>query len=76
MRVDTTGTGTATATCNSGVLLGGGGFDAIPGNVLLSSFPSDGTGTPAANGSSPDSWTVIAIFGTDDVTAYAICSGP
>jgi hypothetical protein len=76
VRVDTTGTGTATATCASGVLLGGGGFDATPGNPTLSSFPSDNTGTPATNGSSPNSWTVTGIFGTDDMTAYAICSGP
>jgi hypothetical protein len=76
VRVDTTGTGTATATCASGVLLGGGGFDAIPGDPFVSSFPSDNTGTPAANGSSPDSWTVVGIFSTDDMTAYAVCSGP
>jgi uncharacterized repeat protein (TIGR01451 family) len=74
----------ATATCPTGtVLVGGGGLDtpATSGNLKpIASFPSNGSGAAAADGSAdPSSWTAVGgIMGSLSsaavTTAFAVCS--
>ena len=82
-----------TASCASGNrLVGGGSVESTPGQVNdgstvansgnlkpMASYPSDSSGTPAANASTnPTSWSAYGSAGmpasTDAITAFAICS--
>lgn len=82
-----------TATCATGKrLVGGGAVESTPGQVNdgstvansgnlkpMASYPSNSTGTPAANASTnPTSWSAYGSAGTpastDAITAFAICS--
>jgi hypothetical protein len=68
----TTGaTGTASANCSSGVVLGGGGSASGAGILLQSSQPN--------STSNPTGWTVTyynASGASGSINAYVICSTP
>src|SRR5262245_5382451 len=78
----------ATATCPSGTTLVAGGDTltraGVPvpndGAVTLGLFPSDGSGSNAADGATtPASWTTVSGYsgeapGLDTVTSYALCA--
>jgi hypothetical protein len=76
-------TATATATCDTGRLIGGGVRSERADNKSvheIASFPSDNTGAAAGGGSTnPTSWTVWAQNGgmgapnPNTTTAYAVC---
>ena len=73
----------ATATCQPGEQLVGGGILLKPDNttnyISKASYPSDAAGNPATNNAfAPDSWTGYSSFGFtiggETTTVYAVCA--